>query len=643
MASGPFAESYEAVKRIEDTVNSRLDEAFANARYMREQALATINDLKDPSLDIGDPGAVPTPPVLDFDFDFNLDLPPVGSNSFGEINAGVVPPPELDGLPQLKDFDVPEFSSSVGSLNIPDAPPPLQVGEAPETPILDKIVIPAAPDLVMPSPPTIEDLDLPKFEGINIPTFDIDDPEFEEPSISHVLNWSEPTYKPVIIEDVIAQIRKLWDGGSGIPPAVEDAMYQRAAEREDREVSKMLDEIDLDSSRRGFTTPNGFLAARKDSVRTEALLTKQALHRELTIQIAQWQVENVRLAVEHGIAAENVFVNLFDNSANRVFEAAKTQLMAGIDIYNAKAALFNARISKMQVQAAVFEAKLRAELAKIDIFKAEIEGELAKGQINDNRIRAYEAMIRTVVSMVEVYKAKMQGANIQADIGRTQIESYKAEVSAYAEKVKADKTRFDAYDSRIRGEAAKGGIIDAEARAYSALIQGKIASSEIDTKRLDAVVKSNSAKLEEFRAFIDLEKTKIQSQLATIDASAKAYTADTQRFVATAQAQSEVAKLGVTAKEAEIRTNIAYYQAQVQAYVNRMDMMIKQAQLALDAVRSAGQIGSTLAAGAMAGVSVGAQLSGQGGVSATGSEQNSNSKTYSEQRSFSEVHNYSSQ
>lgn len=642
MASGPFKESYEAVKRVEDTVNSRLDDAFRNAEYLRAHAMSAISGLKDPSLDIGDPGEVPLPPDLSLDFDFDFELPKIDPTSFGTITGGSVQPPVLDPLPNIKDIDIPEFNPSVKGLDIPNSPTVKDHGALPEAPDRVDIPIPVAPDLQLPSPPILEDLQIPKFAGVTIPEFNVDDPEFEGTPLPTGLHWDEPTYKPEIIGDVVFQIRKLWDGGSGLPPAVEDAMWQRAAERENVESNKVLAEVDVEFSRRGFFLPSGLLAARKDQIRTEAALRKNSLHRDITIQVAQWQVENIRFAVEQGIAAENVFVNLFDNAANRLLEAAKTHVDAQLRIYDAKVAIFNANIQKMQIKAAVFEAKVRAELSKLDVFKAEIEATIAKGQINDNRIRTYEAMIRTVVSSVEIYKAKMQGANIQADIARTGVESYKAEVQAYAEAVRADKVRFDAYESQVRGEAAKGGIIDAEARAYAAIIQGKIASGDIDVKRLDAVVRSNSARIEEFRGYLDLEKTRIQSQLATIDASAKAYTADTQRFVAMAQAQGEKAKLGVTAKEAEIRTNVAFYQAQIQAYVSRMEMMIKQAQLALDAIRSAGQLSSTLAAGAMAGVSVGASLSGQAGVAASGSEQNSNSKSYSEQKSFSENHNYNS-
>ena len=94
----------------------------------------------------------------------------------------------------------------------------------------------------------------------------------------------------------------------------------------------------------------------------------------------------------------------------------------------------------------------------------------------------------------------------------------------------------------------------------------------------------------------------------------------------------------VAAKEAELRTNVSFYQAQVQAYIGNMEQLIRQAALVVDALKAAGQLSSTLAAGAMAGVHVGATLTGSGAVSASGAYSEVSSKSRSESRN--ENYNY---
>jgi hypothetical protein len=212
-------------------------------------------------------------------------------------------------------------------------------------------------------------------------------------------------------------------------------------------------------------------------------------------------------------------------------------------------------------------------------------------------------------------------------------------VQAYAERINADKVRFDAYESQVKGEATKAGIIDSEARAYAALVSGKSAVADINVKRADAVIQKNKDLIAGYIADLEAEKARIQSQTSVIQAGAQAYIADTQRFTAIASAEATKANVIVTAKEAELRTNVAYYQARVQAYLGNMEQLIRQAALVVDALKAAGSLSSTLAAGAMAGVHVGANLSGTAGVSASGTDSFQQTVSTSQSHTYNETLN----
>lgn len=144
------------------------------------------------------------------------------------------------------------------------------------------------------------------------------------------------------------------------------------------------------------------------------------------------------------------------------------------------------------------------------------------------------------------------------------------------------------------------------------MVQGKSSAADIDVKRAELIIQKNRSPVEAYIADLDAEKACIQSQTAVIQSGAQAYIADTQRFAAQAQAETTKAQVQVAAKEAELRTNVSFYQAQVQAYIGNMEQLIRQAGLVIDALKAAGQISSTLAAGAMAGVHVGATPTGSG-------------------------------
>jgi hypothetical protein len=621
-------QAWTQVERVEDIVSARIDDANLTSSYLRSSAMDTIAALGSVNFEFS-AGSLPRPPSVDPNIDVVLNLPAILPTSFGAITSNMPERPELEQGDEIPELTIPEFISSIGSLNIPTAPVWNAPAGAPERPAIEDVEIPGAPDLALPGLPSLAEITIPDFEGISIPVFSATAPQFEGTALPGILQWSEPTYHAVILDEVVAKLRAMWNGEHGIPPAVEQAMRERAQSAEDTIAEREINGVSEEFSLRGFTMPSGMQAARVDQLRQDLAVKKLSANRELTIKFAEWQIENVRFACEKAIAAENVYVNLHLTAAQRMFEAARFQVESQINIYQAQVGLFNARMSGYQIEAQVFKTLLDAELSKIEVFKAEVEGEVARGQVNEQKVRVYTAQVQALSTAIEIYKSRMQGAQIQSDIVRNRIEAYKADVQAYAERIGAEKVRFDAYESQVKGESAKAGIIDAEARAYAALIQGKSAMSDISVKRAELTIQRNRSYIEAYTADLDAEKARIASQVAVIQSGAQAYIADTQRFAAIAGAETAKAQLEVTAKEAEMRTNIAFYQAQVQAYIGNMEQLIRQAALVVDALKAAGSISSTLAAGAMAGVHVGATLSGSGAVSsgASASEQYSFSRS----------------
>lgn len=622
-----FEQAYSSVESVDSVVSQRIADAAQTSLSLQSQATETISALQGVDFNFNNEQP-PEPPNIDLNIDANIELPEITPTSFGSITSNMPDRPALEGVPDVDSLDIPDFQSSIDSLNIPEPPAWTAPGATPERPITGDVVLPDAPLVVMPQLPSLNEIEIPAFEGVMLPEFSVGVPEFEGTALPGILQWTEPEYRPEILDEVMAKIRDLWSGGSGIPEAVEQAMIERALDREDTIAKREIDAVSEEYSLRGFTMPTGMQAARTDQMRQELALKKISQNRELTIKFAEWQIENIRFGVQQAIAAENVFVNLFMNMAERTFQAARFQIESQLQIYNAQVALYNARMNGYQIQAQVFDTRVRAELSKIEIFKAEIEAEIARGQVNEQKVRTYTAQVQALQTEVEIYKARMQGASVQSDVIRNQIEAYRADVSAYGERINADKIRFDAYEAQVRGESAKSGIIDAEARAYAALVQGKASMADIDVKRAELIIQKNRSMVEAYIADLDAEKARIQSQVGVIQSGAQAYIADTQRFAAQAQAETSKAQVEVSAREAELRTNVAYYQARVQAYLGNMEQLIRQAGVIVDALKAAGQLSSTLAAGAMAGVHVGATLSGTGSVAASG--------TFSEQFSKSE-------
>lgn len=619
LSLNPLAAAGEQVTTVTTAVTDMLDLAMERSdefRFAAQSNLSQLASFRVPNLADGN---APVPPSIATSIVGSFDLPALTEASFGEVTIPADP-----GLDTLVDVEpaapvtFEQFMPSLTGLVIPEAPAERDLGEMPLKPVLSDVAVPVAPTLVKPLFPSLNAIAIPAFTFPTLPTYTGVAPEFEGTAVSTVLQWTEPVYAVEILDELTNKLRAMWDGELGLPPAVEQALWERAASREDLAIARDISAAMTEFSSRGFTMPPGMLAARTDAIREEGQIKKLALGREILVKIADTQIENLRFACQQAVGAETLLFNIFSNMVQREFEAAKIQLDSQLAMYNAQVALFNARQSAYATEAQVFKTRLDAELARIEVYKAELEGELAKGTLNEQQVRIYGEQIKALLTDVELYKAQMQGAEIEAGLVRNRIDIFKAEVEAYAEQVQADKVRFDAYESRVRGESAKAGILDAEARAYTAYIQGKATEADIGIKNMDAVIRSNELKIRKYAAQLEYQRGVVEAQRATVQANAAAHQANTARFTASVGAEEAATRLEITATEAQSRLAVSLYDTQTRKYMADLEQMIRVAGLQLEALKGAAQASSTLAAGAMAGVSVGASISGSGGISASG-------------------------
>ncbi|WP_280582992.1 hypothetical protein [Lampropedia aestuarii] len=207
--------------------------------------------------------------------DFAIKEPPL--TSFGTVEAPSRPDYVPSAVGRVAQIDFEKFEPGFSSITIPDAPEDRYFGDGPAAPVLDDVVLPNAPLLDKPLQPSLIDLEIPNFDFPELPKFNAQAPEFEGSSVSSVLQWKETPYEVSILGEEMAVLRRMWSGGTGLPVAVEQALWERAAEREDLGALREVSAAAIEFSGRGFTLPPGSLVRRVDAVRTEAELRKQSL------------------------------------------------------------------------------------------------------------------------------------------------------------------------------------------------------------------------------------------------------------------------------------------------------------------------------------------------------------------------------
>ena len=541
----------------------------------------------------------------------------------------------IDGL--LEGLDVSDLEG------IPDAPvaipvtipesPAMAAVSAPERPSVDtNIAIPDAPAIDVPSMDALEQIHIPEFSFPELPTFDAAPPSTAALTVPNAfINWQPTQYESEMLDDLSAQVKAMMAGGAGLPPAVEDALFSRARERDSAETTRAVQEATDTWAARGFSMPPGMLAKQVDVIREQGRLRAAEMNRDIMTQAAQWEIENLRFAVQQGMALEQLTQNLFENLAKRLFEAARFQAEAEISVFNAQVGLFNAQNAAFQTLAGVYRTKLDGALAKLTAYKTAVEGQVALGQINQQRVEVFTARLAAVQSSVELYKATMQGASVRAETIKNQFDAYRADVQAFAERIGAEKVKFDAYEARIKGESAKVGMMEAQARAYASTVQAVANKAEVKVKAAQIKLEAARAKVSAFLGNVDAYKARTSAELANVQAATSRFQGQVEAWRADAGARAANAELKSRFADMTSRTGIAYSEMQITQYQAKMQKAVQEAQLSLEAAKSLGQYTAQLAAGAMSAANVSASIGGSGAAnsSASYSETKSTSTSYS--------------
>lgn len=515
------------------------------------------------------------------------------------------------------------FDPQTGAIVMPPRPAPVDTSGKPERPPTDTVTIPPEPTILMPDMGTLVEITVPEFTFPTLPLFDGTAPEFDEPRPATNLVWAEPTYQSELLDETTARVRAWLQGGTGLPPAIQQALFDAARSREMQTALESTQSAFDTWAARGFTMPPGMLVEQVNVAQEKSRLAQNVLEREILVKSQEWEIENLRIAVERGIALETVLINQFSNSAQRIFEAAKYRVEADISVFNAMVSLFNARSTAYQTEATVWKYRVEAEMMKLDVFKAEIEAEKAKGQLNEQTVRVYEARIKAVQSFIEIYKARMDGAKVQSDVVRSQIEAYRADVEAYGSQLDAEKKRFEAYEAEVRGETAKATSLEAEARAYAATVSAQAEKANLKVKYVEARVSALRAGIEKFTAELEAEKATSRASLEAIQARTSAYIADTGRYTAEIAATGEERKTELSVAELRLRNNLEFFSTSYKEYDARLGRIIEQARIVADSMRAAGQFAAALAQGAMGAIHVQASMSGNGSAASNSTYTNS--------------------
>ncbi len=569
------------VKPLVDVANSSMADAISAVQWAHEPTIPSVfATLPAPPDGIKD---LVAPTLVDITFD--LPTAPSTNLTFQDIS-----PIDAGGVPTL--------GVSAPSVNLPEKPSQLPEFQAILPSVDLSAQFPQAPDLIMPTAPTLPTRAeprapttiLPTFDGVkptNLPVAPTDlegdfnaayhaaAPEFIAMVNGYVdaeLTKLNPQYHAQMAR-IEAQLSKYLAGGTGLSPAVENAIYERAQGKNNAEARRVRDQAYSDAAKRGFTLPPGALSASIQLARQNAADNNAQAGREIVVMQAEMEQKNLQFAVTTSVGLRTAMVNAMMSymqnlgSLNgQALDYAKSVLNAVIETYNTAVKVFTTQLEAYRTEAAVFETLMRGALAGIEVYKAEVQALEALTQVDRAQIEIYRARIDVLTAASNMYRTQVDAVVSKAQLEKLKIDVFQAQVQAFGAQVQAKNAEWQGYSAAIQGEEAKARVYGVQVQAFGAQVNA-------------------------FAAQVQARGEVVRAQALTNDARAKQFTAEMTGYQAIVQAKAEVAKTqlenqrqAVIAFEAETKAVIAKAQVAISYYQATGQISVENARIILQGV-----------------------------------------------------------
>lgn len=521
-----------------------------------------------------------------------------------------------------------------------DDPPALAFGTAP-TAFTD--TIPDAPPIdleftypelsvTLPAPPDLLSLNVVPFDGITMPTIDFTIPELTAvaPTIREYVPGAQ--YTSALLTSLQTKLTDwVTNGGTGIAPAVENAIWDRGREREVRAAAEAL--LDLERMETlGYAFPSGVYLDARVKIITETDYASRGHSREVMIKQAELEQENIRTALTTATQLEGNLLNYSNQVEQRLFDSCRYATEAGISIYNAQVQAYSAYVEAYSKKVNIYEALVRGELARVEAYKAQISAEQAKAQINVALVEQYKVQADVALSNIEIFKAQIGVIQSRASIEKMKIETYGEQVRAYSARIGAYTAGVEGFRATIQAEASKQDAFRSQVEAYRARVESGVKQIEARIDEFKARTDVYVAQNEAYKSTVQAEAARVQA-LASIDGSrAETYKAEVQGLASYNEVLTKQWQVSLDQAQRTAEIGISAAKANAELYVTTRSV-------ALDAAKVGAQVSAQISAAALNAINWSSSINNSYGES--NSYSSSDSTSVSTATSTSHNYNYS--
>lgn len=454
--------------------------------------------------------------------------------------------PILDGLSMpVSNLVAPRLQTPNKPSGIGAAPlaPPINTSFAfPEPPAQLSNGLPTAPTFAARTEPTAPQIILPSFEAER-PLHTADAPtdaagQMQASYISTLLSsranadayvdaWIDrenPAHRAQLAR-LEAELERYLRGGTGIKEEVQDAIINRAREKQSRDAEATRLAAYSEAASRGFTLPSGALMSAVARARQEASNNVSKAITDLAVAQMEMEQRNLQFAVTTSANLRQTMVSASLNYMGQIvslnsqaMDYAKSVFANVVELYNASVRVFSARVDAYRTYAAVHEAQIKAAMAKLEVYQAEIEALKALTDVDQTRASIYKIQVDAITSVIALYRAQIEAVQGRASLEKLKLEIFQTQTQAYGTQVQAKNAEWSAYNAELAGEESKIRMYSAQLAGFNAELDAYRAKIAAKTAESDAVIRENAAQTDRYQAMVQTYTARVNAESARAQA-----------------------------------------------------------------------------------------------------------------------------
>lgn len=580
------------------------------------QGILAVEDLRDFIGTLNsDPITVSLPAPLPVSSAYNIPPVPVPPNiSLTVPNIPIAPASGVVRGIDLSNIPFPVFTAIEPTTIDPARPTLRDIQFTAIEPAIDtSFTLPQTPDTTLPSRPVFRPINIPIAPVISIPAFNQPLPNAAgifPPNLT--FNWSEIAYSSQLFTALKNELlNRIQNGGTGLNPVVEQAIFDRGKDRERKELISVQEEILKSQTARGWNRPSGSTFAALETALQQSQDKIADLSREIMIKQADLEQRNIEFALQTTLTLEQSLIQENNGIMERAFRARQLIQQFAIDIFNAQIAKLNIELEVYKAFAASYQLQLQGEQTKIEIFKTQIEAQGLISQINKDDLQLYLGQVEALKASAEIFNTIVDSINVRLNAEGQKVSLFRAKVDAYSAQNQAEQTKLGIYTQDIQAEALRYSLFDAKVKAFVSRVEAYAKQVDAKSAVTTADIAVEDQRLRQYLGILEAIIKELQARTEAFKANVDVYTGQSRIFES--QVGAETARLGVEQKQlennirhSEVVGNIAVQNAQL-----AIQALNQTAALISSSMEKTAELFIQIGASALSAINVGTSLSGQ--------------------------------